>query len=397
MITPEKFLIKKSNLEQYKTAFRERLSNVPNKPLEIFIEMTHSCNLRCIMCLNTFLDSENKQDISKDILAKVTPFSEYAIAVHPFGIGEPMLHKDFMWTIEEGKSFHAYVSYFTNGTLLTREKAERMVQLEVDRITFSIDGVTRETFERIRQGANYDQVIGNIRTLNAIKNAYGRTHRHSKPELMINFIAMNMNFDQLPDLIRLANELNISYVDVKPLETYNKEMEKWKKTSFSEDDQAIISQAREMARRFEVGLDLSACERAQSMLGSERHESEPSLITNHTCFMPWRTIFVKWDGKVRPCCFGGPILGDVAEQTIEEIWNGPNSRRTRESWSRGEYPMECRRCVELPLRPVVDDIEAIFSKLCSDVYGHPLPLPSMSGVQPNKELDCMDRQRTETT
>jgi len=49
-----------------------------------------------------------------------------------------------------------------NATLINRETALRLVESGIDLIMVSFDGASRETFESIRVGANYETVIKNI-------------------------------------------------------------------------------------------------------------------------------------------------------------------------------------------------------------------------------------------
>ena len=57
----------------------------------------------------------------------------------------------------------------TNGMLLSAEIAEALVDLEVDRVAVSIDGVTPEHYVDIRHRGEFDLVIGNMQQLRRIK------------------------------------------------------------------------------------------------------------------------------------------------------------------------------------------------------------------------------------
>ena len=47
------------------------------------------------------------------------------------------------------------------------------------------------------------------------------------------------------------------------------------------------------------------------------------------CIYPWIHMYVNPDGSVLPCCVGeyDKHLGNVRENTIEEIWNNDSSRQ----------------------------------------------------------------------
>jgi putative metalloenzyme radical SAM/SPASM domain maturase len=76
-------------------------------------------------------------------------------------------------------------------------------------------------------------------------------------------------------------------------------------------------------------------------------------------FVEEGSAFVSWDGNVHPCYFlwhrihahvGGReqhvsprVFGNLSEQSMEEIWNGPAYRRFRENVLRYDYPF-CYNC-----------------------------------------------------
>src|SRR5438067_647247 len=81
------------------------------------------------------------------------------------GLGEPLLAPDLMAMVEYAVERGISVGFNTNGTLLNRPWAERLVEAGVDWIHVSIDGATADTFESIRDGARFDRVVDNLRIL----------------------------------------------------------------------------------------------------------------------------------------------------------------------------------------------------------------------------------------
>lgn len=70
------------------------------------------------------------------------------------------------------------------------------------------------------------------------------------------------------------------------------------------------------------------------------------------CMMPWVHLHVTQAGMVSPCCMARDnwndqlALGNIREQTIEEIWNGPAIREFRKKLLRGEPDYRCTGCYE---------------------------------------------------
>jgi radical SAM protein with 4Fe4S-binding SPASM domain len=77
--------------------------------------------------------------------------------------------------------------------------------------------------------------------------------------------------------------------------------------------------------------------------------SDPSRKTSFEpfCTIPWTTTYVAFDGTVRPCCYSetATVLGNLRDQSFDEIWNGEAYRHLREEILDGEVPESCRQCV----------------------------------------------------
>jgi radical SAM protein with 4Fe4S-binding SPASM domain len=59
---------------------------------------------------------------------------------------------------------------------------------------------------------------------------------------------------------------------------------------------------------------------------------------------------ITWDGKVVPCCFDKDahfVLGDLSQNSFQEIWNGEKYHRFRQSLMRSRSEIEiCKNCTE---------------------------------------------------
>ncbi|NQU08103.1 MAG: SPASM domain-containing protein [Candidatus Abyssubacteria bacterium] len=87
------------------------------------------------------------------------------------------------------------------------------------------------------------------------------------------------------------------------------------------------------------------------------------------CLAPFRTIYIKSDGAVKPCCFheDDHFLGNANEASLLEIWNGEKFVKFREKMINGQVPKACFHCVENCLRPMQDDSELIYSLIANKV------------------------------
>jgi radical SAM protein with 4Fe4S-binding SPASM domain len=69
------------------------------------------------------------------------------------------------------------------------------------------------------------------------------------------------------------------------------------------------------------------------------------------CPFPWRYLVVQWNGDVVPCCRdcnGATVLGNVAGQSLREIWNGPAYAAFRQQMLAADYRNGiCGPCMKL--------------------------------------------------
>jgi MoaA/NifB/PqqE/SkfB family radical SAM enzyme len=176
----------------------------PSKHL--LIETTTRCNLRCRQCAHV-IKKYDFADMEMDIFHRLVPLFPHVEQVALYGHGETFLHKQFFAMLEELKKHDIFVYVTTNGTLITPDIAERLVDLRLDRLSFSLDAGTPELFNDIRLGADFDAVLDNIRLINSIKK---RHHRDDQPVLSIMFCAMKSTIQELSKLIHLADQLNMT-------------------------------------------------------------------------------------------------------------------------------------------------------------------------------------------
>jgi radical SAM protein with 4Fe4S-binding SPASM domain len=64
-----------------------------------------------------------------------------------------------------------------------------------------------------------------------------------------------------------------------------------------------------------------------------------------TCSEPWSSIWVTSAGEVRTCCTNEVSFGNLHDQTIGDIWNGPAFRAFRAQHARREIASGCANCI----------------------------------------------------
>jgi sulfatase maturation enzyme AslB (radical SAM superfamily) len=143
---------------------------------ELNFELCSACNLRCRFCS---LDSTLRAGVMKletfdRVLAEIEDDAKFEVKVmNLHHSGDALLHPKFPLFLERiaerkrarGRRF-PYVNLLTSATHLKGARVEALLDHDaVDWVRFSVDGGNRDDFERIRVGAKWDEVLGNIHGL----------------------------------------------------------------------------------------------------------------------------------------------------------------------------------------------------------------------------------------
>ena len=138
-------------------------------PLYLNIELHQICNLKCPMCSIGDPNANEKyvtdQKMSWETYEKIILEGEkYGCpSVCPQGTNEPLLSPDLEKYIKFA-SEHGFIDIMlnSNATLLTEDRARKLLRSGLTRIRFSLDAVTEDTYKKIRIGGTFDRVLENI-------------------------------------------------------------------------------------------------------------------------------------------------------------------------------------------------------------------------------------------
>ena len=111
------------------------------KPIVVF-NCTKRCNLKCVHCYSQSTGALAENELTTDeAKAFITDIAEFGSPVILFSGGEPLTRKDIVELIEfaNSKGLRAVVS--TNGTLITKEMAQRLKQVKLSYVGVSLDGL----------------------------------------------------------------------------------------------------------------------------------------------------------------------------------------------------------------------------------------------------------------
>lgn len=316
-----------------------RRAVVDTEPKVVFIEVTNRCNLICQTCPRTYFDREPLKALSLNEFINIAEqFPEMRRALL-HGVGEPLLNRELPEIIQYLKGRKVEVIINSNGTLLSPEWQERLIESGLDQYRCSIDGAKDETYARIR-GADLLPKLkrglgGLVKTKERLKTA--------TPRVSIWCVATHENLQELPDLLHLAANLGVSEVYMQRLVYFASETEK--QFGMARDELAIFGKDQsEEDRIIEKCTKLSG-DLGIKFLASGGRDPINSLAAARpsdfapwqACMRPWTTAYITANGNCLPCCispfatddYQSLILGNLFEHPFSEIWNEPEYQKFR--------------------------------------------------------------------
>jgi len=273
-------------------SYRRRDVKVRHTPLQIWIEPTNKCNLRCVMCVNAVVTKSHSgfmdMTLYRSIIDQARTWSPKPL-ISLFLGGESTLHRNLFDMVAYADEAGLSTFLATNATTLTPERSRRLIEVGLTNIIFSFDGYDKTSFESVRIGANFERTVENIRTFLEIKHELRSKTPH------VTFYSLVTRSDQW-ELERSKLAAFQHTFDGLPIEEFK------------------ISMAGHWGGTFD---GVSTADFQEAVVYGDRF---------FPCFRLWESMSILWDGTVVPCCvdFLGELpLGNAAEQSLLEIWNGP--------------------------------------------------------------------------
>lgn len=297
------------------------------------------CNLNCIMCEEHSEFSNFKEKLLKktgikyrrmpkewipEIFAEAEKLGVQEII--PSTMGEPLLYKNINLFFELAKKHNIKINLTTNGTFpgkTVTEWAKMIIPVTSD-TKISLNGARKQTAEKIMKGLNFEKQIHNIREFVNYRNQYYKeTEFYSRITLQLTFLQNNM--PELPEIIKLAAELDIDRIKGHHLWTHFPEIEN---LSFKKDVKSMEKWNKIVEKAF------AAIEKHRKPNGTKilleqidyLHAQEKIEVPdNYECPFLEKELWISATGKISPCCAPDEqrnSLGDFGnypETTISEV------------------------------------------------------------------------------
>jgi AdoMet-dependent heme synthase len=346
------------------------------KPRLVFWELTKGCNLRCIHCRASATELSSPSDLStqgaRDIIDEIAVVSAPILVLSG---GEPLFRSDIFQLARYATDKGLRAALATNGTLVTKPVARKIVDSGVKRVAISLDGADALTHDAFRgiPGA-FDAAITGFRNLKdlgmsvQINTTIARHNAHQLPQVLE--LARSIGADALHTflLVPVGCGVDIAAEQMVPPEEYEK-MLNWfydqslaggielkatcaphyfrvvRQRRAAEGRSAAAAQVAhtaiqarhnapdrgplsmeaprigptEMTMPGSTGIELKPQGIGQPVGHPGSHPSDMNAMTKG-CLAGTAVCFISHQGEVYPCGYLPALAGDLKKQSFSEIW-----------------------------------------------------------------------------
>ena len=334
----------------------------------IQVEVSALCNASCHYCVHgCYAEIWGGGLMEMDTFRRLQRSFGSSNLVFLQGWGEPLLHPRIWEMVRVVKEEGPKVGFTTNGTLLTSENRQHVMDSGLDIMGISLAGATLETHKKMRRGISFEALDAALKAFRKL-----REQSHAKaPNLHIAFMLLKSNWQELDLLLDLADRWGVNEIVISNLDLVgSREMEEESLLAHSELWQEVVA-------------ELEKTKEAASKMGIHLHYYGPDI--GDTCAQCkeniLRSCVISYEGNVTPCVMvninlkGGDsghyifkrqphpvekyIFGNVNDAPLEEIWNSEKARQFREDFRKRMemespgmqcLPGPCQNCYKLLAR-----------------------------------------------
>ncbi len=304
-------------------------------PIEIEIGLTNACNHRCIFCAVDYtgykpdrIDGQILIKNLKELTSKGVKSIIYA------GEGEPLLHRDAPYIINQTKSTGIDAAMSTNGVLLTPEVSRECLK-SLTWVRFSVAGITDETYDKIQRGRPGDLAKALFNIEEAVKVKH-RQNLHTT--LGVQLLLLPDNKNEIVQMGKELRKIGVDYFTIKPFSQHPQSQH------ILQVDYKEMMELEKEVKELQTE-DYKVYFRAHSM-----QKLECKRGYEHCWALPFM-VYMDAKGNLWPCiAFMGKDelkYGNINESSFVEIWEGSHRKEVADYFMSMDLEKNCRELCRL--------------------------------------------------
>jgi len=249
--------------------------------------------------------------------------------------GESLLDPQFVRRVNLLHDTGAFTAVSTNVTPLTEKLVRKILHSKLGRLILCVDGATKKTYESIRVGANFDDVMAKVDMV--LETALDMDRKEEEhPHVWLQCLRMDDTKDELRDFAQKYGEGRI--IKYQPL----KGMKNCK--LFFKKHESYAGQVETRGYGWDGANTRGASGRGR----------------RYVCRKPHKRLTILSDGSATICCYdirAKCIVGTLEENSINGIWKSPALTDVRWGFDEAQqqhreggpvddefFPELCREC-----------------------------------------------------
>lgn len=298
---------------------------LPEKLSQIYLHLTHKCNLNCKHCYISAGRPLPDEMTSKEILSLIEEFRKLGGNRLILTGGEAFLRRELLYqTVRKARDLEIQdIKIETNGTLITDKDIQFLKDSEVS-VAISLGGATPKSHSYVRGKGTFSKVIKTVRKL-----------AEYNVNITIGITFMRPNLGEGRKIAQLAKDLGVNLVTLNMITIMGRAREHEELAISATEAMSAVKEVRQAAE--ELGVRTVFEEILTSLKDMGRRAS---------CGAGVHSLSIAANGDLYPCNSfqGGPLkAGNVREQTLEEIWRKSDVCQTFQNVSVLDIP-DCRGC-----------------------------------------------------
>ncbi len=299
-------------------------------PGYVTIGAHYACNASCEFCLGGNYPNFSLEKYKDFFEPKIGSILKKAVNVGFCGFGEILMHPDIIRILDylnialpdQSKAFT------TNGIMLNELICQKLTDGKYD-VMISMHASNCGLHEQLTRTKKFHDIVKNIKRLVELKK-----QKHSKISINMVFVVTQKNIDNLCDFIKFSKELETDCVSANYLTIYEPKHVDMSVFWMKDKVNAILNEAEQIKQKLEFCVNLP--------LKFRNYDKSETAV----CTDPWEFFYTEVQGSVNPCCLAGNHIGNLNNNSFEEIWNSPGYYMLREGIITGNIHTWCKNCLK---------------------------------------------------
>lgn len=252
-------------------------------PFIVDVELTNHCNLDCLFCMQQVMKRPKgfmKEEIFKKI---VDECSDFGTPIRLIRFGESTLHPKIIDFCKYAKSKGILLHITSNG-FIKESDMQSLIDIGVDSLVFSFQGVTKKEYEIMRNNNRYDELNTNILKIVELRG------KNDKPFIHVSSTVTDETKEEINIFVNYWNQI-VDFVGIG-------------KTDLSNANSPLVKNP-------------NIIKKLKSIKKKDKRKRQ-------SCTEVYQKLSVDWDGKVTCCCGDYDnflTVGNIPKTTLYDIWN----------------------------------------------------------------------------